>query len=141
LVCLCAPGALAGDKQKDKKSAELKWARGVASDFFEAAFKANLVMAENLIDSSLKKNFEKRGKTELKEWLNNSIAIQNFREPAIATEAIAPDRDEAVFTGTFRAKDRPKKVLTFTLRVVKEKDSGKWRVSYFRFQEKDEKSR
>ena len=43
-------------------------------------------------------------------------------------EEIAPDKDEAVFRGSFKGK---KGEATFSLRVVKEKDGGKWRVSFF----------
>jgi hypothetical protein len=41
---------------------------------------------------------------------------------------MAPDKDEALFRGTFKGK---KGEAAFSLRVVKEKDSGKWRVSFF----------
>ena len=42
------------DETSEKQAAELKWAKGVASDFFDAAFNGNLEAAESLIDSSLK---------------------------------------------------------------------------------------
>jgi hypothetical protein len=119
-----------------KKAAELRWAKGVARDFLEAAFTGQLEQAESLIDTSLKKSFAKEGEKRLREWLNNSIGIRGFRAPVFRSEKIAPDRDEASFRGTFRDKE---KSFAFSLRVVKDKESGKWRVSYFRFSERNEK--
>jgi len=127
--------ACAADVSK-KKAAELKWAKGVATDFIDAAFNSNLEQAESLIDSSLKKALAKEGKNRLREWLNNSIAIQGFRDPVFESEEIAPDQDEASFKGNFKAKE---KRFQFSLRVIKDKESGKWRVSYFRFSEHNQK--
>jgi hypothetical protein len=119
----------------EKKAAELKWAKGVATDFFDAAFNSKLEQAESLIDSSLKRAFAKEGESRLREWLNNSIAIQGFRDPVFESEEIAPDQDEASFKGTFKAKENR---FQFSLRVMKDKESEKWRVGYFQFKEKEE---
>jgi hypothetical protein len=121
----------------EKKAAELKWAKGVATDFLDAAFHSNIEQAESLIDSSLKKTLAKEGETRLREWLNNSIGIQGFHDPVFGSEEIAPDMDEASFKGTFQGKG--KKVYAFSLRVIKDKEGGKWRVSYFHFKGREEK--
>jgi hypothetical protein len=127
----------------EKKTAELKWAKGVAVDFFDAAFSGQFEQAESMIDSSLKASFAKEGERRLREWLNNSIAIQGFRAPVFQSETIAPDQDEASFQGTFQAKNfsspEKEKSFTFSLRVVKDKESSKWRVCYFRFSERNQK--
>jgi hypothetical protein len=120
----------------EKKAAELKWAKGVATDFFDSAFNGKLEQAECLIDSSLQKAFAKEGETRLREWLNNSIAIRGFHNPVFESEEIAPDQDEASFKGVFKAKE---KGFRYSLRVVKDKVSGKWRVGYFQFREQEEK--
>jgi len=120
----------------EKKASELKWAKGVATDFLDAAFNSKLEQAESLIDSSLKKAFAREGESRLREWLNNSIAIQGFRDPVFESEEIAPDQDEASFKGNFKAKE---KRFQFSLRVIKDKESGKWRVGYFQFREKEQK--
>lgn len=126
-----------GEDVKEKKAEELSWAKGLATDFLDAAFNFDLEAAENLMDSSLKTAFAKDGEHRLREWLNNSIAIHEFRSPVIASETIAPDQDEASFKGKFTGKSRR---LQFSLRVVKDKGSGKWRVGYFRFRDiEDEK--
>jgi hypothetical protein len=119
----------------DKKAEELQWAKGVATDFLDAAFNGDLEQAESLIDSSLKKVFAEEGENRLREWLNNSIAVQGFREPAIQSEEIAPDQDEASFKGDFKADETQ---FQFSLRVIKDNESGKWRVSYFQFTEQEE---
>jgi|GEM_PF-7001086 len=122
------------DDMSDKKSAELKWAKGVATDFLNAAFNGKIEQAESLIDSSLKMAFAKEGEKRVREWLNNTIAIQGFHDPAFESEEIAPDRDEASFKGHFKGNE---KRFQFSLRIVKDKESGKWRVSYFQFKEKE----
>lgn len=120
--------------QDAKKTAELKWAKGVASDFLAAAFDGQLEQAEALIDSSLKKSFAKEGESRMREWLNNNIAIRGFRAPKITAEEIAPDQDEASFQGTFQGKEKD---YQYSLRVVKDKESSKWRVCYFNFKERE----
>src|ERR1700676_2089296 len=74
---------------ESKKDADLRWAKGVAKDFLEAAFNGNIEQAENLIDSSLKKSFAGAGDGRLREWLSNSIGNQGFRAPAFQSEEIA----------------------------------------------------
>ena len=130
--------AACATEASEKKAAELKWAKGVASDFLDAAFKGNLEQAESLIDSSLKKTFGKEGEQRLREWLNNSIAIRGFRAPVFQSEEIAPDQDEASFKGTCQGKEQ---AFQFSLRVVKDKEGSKWRVSFFQIWERDEKPR
>ncbi len=125
-----------GADANEKKAAELKWAKGVATDFFDVAFTGKLEQAESLIDSSLQMAFAKDGETRLREWLNNSIAIRGFVDPVFQSEEIAPDQDEAFFKGTFKTKE---KGFQFSLRVVKDKANGKWRIGYFQFREQEEK--
>jgi hypothetical protein len=133
LPCLIQP---AGAIEESKKEAELKWAKGVAADFLEAAFNGKLEQAESLIDSSLKTAFAREGEKRLREWLNNSIAIREFHTPVFQSEEIAPDKDEASFKGTFKGKEQ---TFQYSLRVVKDREKGKWRVSYFQFKEREKK--
>jgi hypothetical protein len=118
--------------QENKKAIELEWAKGVAEDFLAAAIAGDSRSAELLVDTTMKASFARKGESALSYWLNNSVAIQHFSQPAIAKEAISPDDDEAVFRGTMQ-RSEPKEVYDFAVRVVKEKDGGKWRVSMFRF--------
>lgn len=136
LVMLISPAYSADER--DKKSEELKWAKGVAMDFFDSAFSGHIEQAESLIDSSLKAILAKDGEKRMSEWLNNSIAIQGYHSPVIRSEKIAPDQDEASFQGTFQRKE---KTFEFSLRVVKDKENRKWRVCYFHFKDRAEKSK
>jgi hypothetical protein len=135
LVASCLTLPVFAGEADSKKAAELAWAKGVAEDFLDAAFAGKGEQAQALVDSSLKSVLAKEGEQRLGEWLNNSIAIKGFHDPVIRTEAIAPDQDEAAFKGTFQKGQKP---MQFSLRVVKDKESGKWRVSYFQFREQDE---
>lgn len=132
-IIFISPAAPAAEGDS-KKSSELAWARSVAEDFLNAALAGQGEQAQQLLDSSLKEAFAKEGEHRLREWLNNSIAIHGYQQPEIRSEAIAPDQDEAVFKGTFRKQQQP---LQFTLRVVKDKASDKWRVTYFQFREQE----
>jgi hypothetical protein len=135
LMASLQPTVRAAD-DTERKAAELKWAKGVASDFFDAAFKGNVEQAESLLDPTLKKTFAKEGENRVREWLNNSIGIQGFRSPSFSSEEMAPDADEAAFKGTFRSDSS---FYHFNLRVAKDKESGKWRVCYFQFNTRDKK--
>jgi len=85
------PPAFATDESV-KKAAERKWAKGVATDFLDAAFNGKLEQAESLMDLSLKKSFAKEGEKRLREWLNNSIAILHAVKNRTSCQPEAPAR-------------------------------------------------
>jgi hypothetical protein len=131
VAMLAAPAN--GQETKDAKAVEMEWAKGVAEDFLAAAIAGDSKSAEALADASLKAAHMREGETVFYSWIQFSIGSQQFAEPAIAKEAMSPDEDEAVFRGTMHRRTEPKEPFEFSLRVVKEKDGGKWRVSMFRF--------
>jgi len=112
-----------------KKAADLKWAKGIAADFFAAAVSGQEQQAAALVDASLIAAFGKNNEAHFRDWLNNTFATYGYGEAVFESEEIAPDRDEVVLKGHF--KDT-KPALAFSIRVVKNKDSGMWRVSYCR---------
>jgi methionine-rich copper-binding protein CopC len=112
-----------------KKAADLKWAKGIAADFFAAAVSGQEQQAAALVDASLIAAFGKNNEAQFRDWLNNTFATYGYGEAVFESEEIAPDRDEVVLKGHF--KDT-KPALAFSIRVVKNKDSGMWRVSYCR---------
>ena len=123
--------AKADDKSAARKVAELKWAKGVATDFLEATFDWRIEQADALIDASLKKSFQKGGENSLREWLNNTICIRMYHDAVIESEELAPDQDEAAFKGKLKAGEGAQaRSISFSLRVAKEAESGKWRVSF-----------
>jgi hypothetical protein len=131
---LAAMVLLAGDAPQDldRKANELRWAKGVAEDFLAAALAGDDKAAASLIDATLKAAHAKDGETAFASWINNALAIQRYSNAAIKTETIAPDSDEAVFRGSMLRLE-PNQIYDFSIRVVKEKESGKWRVSMFRW--------
>lgn len=117
----------AGDKKQD----ELNWAKGVAVDFLAAVRTTDTDQAIALLSTELKKQ------TDLRNWLL-SVANAGLRKDArITVEDISPDQDETSFKGELTGD---KHVANFSMRVVKEKDSGKWRISFFRFDEVTERT-
>lgn len=119
------------EKSAARKVAELKWAKGVATDFLEATFDWRIEQAEALIDAGLKKSFQKGGENSLREWLNNTICIRMYHDAVIESESLAPDQDEASFKGKLKAGEGTQaRSISFSLRVAKDAETGKWRVSF-----------
>jgi hypothetical protein len=118
--------ALPAARGEDAKTAELAWAKEVATDFLSAGLGGNYASAEALATAEFKKTLQESGPSSITFLL--SSAAGGAESWTIGTEEIAPDKDEAVFRGAFRGK---KGEATFSLRVAKEKDGGKWRVSFF----------
>jgi len=127
LTCVFLCGlALPAARGEDDKKVELAWAKEVATDFLNAGLGGNYASAEALATAEFKKTLQESGPTSVTFIL--SSAAGGAESWSTTTEEIAPDKDEAVFRGTFRGK---KGEATFSVRVVKEKDGGKWRVSFF----------
>jgi hypothetical protein len=122
----------AGDEAK--KKAELKWAKEVTADFLDAGLTGNYASAEALLTADFKKAL-KEGKESVASLFNGPRGAKSW---AIGSEEIAPDKDEASFRGAFKGE---KGEATFSLRVAKEKESGKWRVSFFKSADFVEKSK
>src|SRR5262245_55920277 len=142
-LCLVQASADSGRKRKDKQpaksdkaQAELKWAKGVVLDFFNAAKHGQddeRKQATLLMTDKLKKALSSNSLTP-ESFI--SYAFQNNRIASwtIKVEEIAPDVNEAVFRGTFTGKDpgNGKEIQAdFVVRVVKEHEGGKWRINIF----------
>jgi hypothetical protein len=111
-----------------KKELELKWAKEVASDFLTAGLQHNYASAEALVTADFKKAL-KEGNTSVTDRLSDAVANGGGAESwAMTYEAMAPDQDEALFRGVFKAK---KGEAGFSVRVAKDHESGKWRVCFF----------
>ena len=114
------------DEKDAKKQAELKWAKGVAADFLAAVTAAENVEAAQLMTADYKK-----ATRDLTNWLLQVPNEQLRKGHTITDEQIAPDLDEASFKGLLQGEKRE---ADYSLRVVREKDNGRWRVAYFRFE-------
>lgn len=115
-----------------RKATELKWAKGVAADFIEAIQRINVTEAAALTTASYHKAIIDDDREKSDRTFFGQIYFSPFKDGpvAIVSEDIAPESDEAVFAGTLK---KGEEVADFKLRVIKEKESGKWRVSFFRF--------
>ena len=138
LFAACAT-ALCGHKP-DKKAQELKWAKGIVSDFVSAGARQADDQAVLLLSSDFIKSIKEQ-KTTPDSYVHSRFFNLTEAKASITSEEMAPDNDEAVFRGTLAAEIGE---ADFTIRVVKEKDSGKWRVNYLvvgRLKKKDEPSK
>jgi len=129
LLLLLSVAASAQEKT-DKKVAELKWAKTLVTDFLSAGTKREYDQATVLLSEELKKALEKSSEPG-RTFVSNrfSVYLKGAKDWSITSEDIAPDQDEAVFRGV---SSLGQEEAPFTVRVVKEKDSGKWRVNLFK---------
>jgi hypothetical protein len=127
----------------EKLKAEMKWAKGVAQDFFEATRKSSYIEAIQLLTSEYrtKEKFDD-AKTRLDKLFGQVDAAATIISWIIKTEELSPDGKEAVFkgpvTGIYGNASLTEAELT--IRVEKEKDSGKWRITFLHcgdFKKKD----
>ena len=70
-------------------------------------------------------------------WYNhfsNAGFARSGSSATIAEETLSPEKDEAVFRGRLDGRFNDGAVQSkFTLRLTKDKESGKWRVSFFTY--------
>jgi hypothetical protein len=116
-----------------KKAAELKWARDVAETFLHDVVGGKWAEAATSTTAAYMRR--DRSGTGSHSIMTTADGISDGYKPGtalgpatISAEEIAPEADEASFKGKF---NEPGRTGTFTLRVVKEKESGKWRVDHF----------
>jgi hypothetical protein len=130
-VAALAPARAADPAVSDpaKKKAELKWARGVADDFLAALGTGESKAATALLTADYAKAIAGKGSAAdyLARWFNPA------EKSTITGEDISPDDDEVQLKGTLESSNGDGTVTwrsAFVLRVVKEKDSGRWRVGF-----------
>ena len=106
-----------------KQAAELTWAKETAIDFLTAINAGKTAAASSLLSDDLKKAAEKQ---------SNFLSKPQFGwerfNPKITKEEISPDGNEVYIRGKVDDPRGP-----FTVRLIKEKDGGKWRVNFFAF--------
>ena len=140
-LCLIVRAGAQEPGLEAKKLQELKWARGVAEDFLSALQSNNLGQARLLMAKDLLKQENDRLDKLGPEFADDQRMTSRFTTAEfrvkgtaqILREEIAPDQDEAVFRGELQGQfsEKAKRVRAdFALRVVKEKETGTWRVSF-----------
>jgi hypothetical protein len=135
LLLLCS-AAWGTEPAAKKKGGDLKWAKGVAEDFLQAMHKGDEDQARLLMTKDFARASEKDTN-----WYN-IFQQAGFRAgtSSISQETLSPEGDEAVFRGELRGEvnvggQKEQRRSRFALRVVREKEAPRWRVSYFSFTE------
>jgi hypothetical protein len=141
-----------GPRKVLSDTAEAKWAKAIAVEFLDALIVEHSGKAAS---ATLSDGFKKRIGAGLIYLIARSYGTaeekargyleSEFHEHlrtwgstwasyGIESQEMAPDLGEALFRGPLRVNERVKSSYTsgtFTLRVSKEKESGKWRVDNF----------
>jgi hypothetical protein len=121
--------AAAAQAQGSKKQEDLKWAKGVATDFLAAMRAGEVEEAATLMTAEYRKSFRVPDRP-LPNWVYGVRDAGLAKGHTIKDEQIAPDQDEATFKGLLQGEKRE---AAFSLRVVREKAGGRWRVAFFRY--------
>jgi hypothetical protein len=145
-ACVMWVAVLAGEPASapaDKAAAEIKWARGVADDFWLAVLAGQTKPAAALLSPELAKSlatFETIGAGEgyrLSEWPADRWLSENLPtgpDVTVTLDAgeVSADRTEVLFRGRLTGKSRRGTVLEadVTMRVAKETATGKWAVRF-----------
>ena len=130
LVAVCPTASRADDDAK--KKAELKWARGVADDFLAAMKRGETESAVGLLTAEYAKSIAGKGSAAAGlDRLLGTTAF-TFEKATVTDESISPDRDEVQLKGELvrASNDTTESVSAFVLRVVKEKETGRWRIGF-----------
>jgi serine/threonine protein kinase len=135
-------GAL--DSGETATNRELNWAREVAESYLQVAGSHNADddRVTNWLSENFKKRFQPSGSDT---WVH-----YRFKKYVIATQQMSPTLDEGILKGTVEATERRKferlgvawretseefqGTVRFTIRVVKDKDSGRWRVDLVQYE-------
>jgi hypothetical protein len=133
-VALVAVFPMASGADDDTKKAEAKWARGVADDFFAAMKKGETESAVGLLTAEYASSIAGKGSAaEALRRLLGTTAF-TFEKATVTGESISPDKDEVQLKGELvrASNDATESVSAFVLRVVKEKETGRWRIGFVR---------
>jgi len=113
----------------DKKKSEQEWAKGVAIDFVKAIMAREPMQAKQLLVPELAKVTTAQ---DLPSPLHE-LSLPGDRWE-LAKELMAPDKNELALEVTFTCNTGDKVYeKPLSLRIVKHKDSGQWRIDYFLF--------
>jgi len=147
-VLLLAGSAPPKVGDEGKRAEELKWARGIAMDFFAVAGRSR-AEAEGLLSPEFFKAV-----SEQRDWtFFGELDKHDWNDPKITTEEMAPNGNEVILKGTLKRteyviernednteRSRREKTLEadFTVRIVRESPDGVWRIRYVRIREREE---
>lgn len=125
---------------RDTDPPELKWARGIADDFWKALidrepYEAAGLLSPELTQSYSAQDIHKAAGSYLASFIEGKDGIKSV---LISSAEMAPDRSEAIFRGTVSGKlydsAHPEAKQDFTMRVAKEA-GGRWSIRFLRLKE------
>jgi hypothetical protein len=124
---------VAGKEKAEAEEPELEWAKEIADLFLSDVSAAKFDHASRLVVKARQNpgpgSLVSSDLRDEVEALNDKFkAGDEITSWKISSKLLSPSKDEAVFKGTL---ERPKRTTSFSLRVVKEKSDGKWRVEAF----------
>lgn len=128
LLLLLATVGFAGDdaprkpvnKEATIVQAELKWAKGVATDFFEAFFRDGYESINCFLDPSFAEAFNSYLYAKSGLWTYSSFSFKG--------ESLSPNNCEAILIGLLKGAKGDGR---FYARVAKE-SNGRWSIRYLR---------
>jgi hypothetical protein len=141
LFALCIPSS--SPRAQEEATAEMKWARGIATDFWDAVRNQQAEQAAGLLSPELGKalvTYEPfAGVGGERKEVAPPAYLCYLRERygpktsiSFVSSEIAPDKSEVVFRGTLSGKNRDGKEIKadFKMRVAKEGTGGKWGIRF-----------
>jgi hypothetical protein len=143
---LCAAFAICGQglssTAKPDPASQLKWAKGIADDFWRAVFAFQAEQAAGLLSPELSKSLvtqEWSGAGEghrlldlpAGEWLGKRLPRGPDVIVAFDSQELSPEGSEVVFRGHLMGKAGDEEVnANFTMRLVRESAGGKWCIRF-----------
>jgi hypothetical protein len=133
---LLAASLATGDGPGDKKKSEAEWAKAVAVDFLKSVQAKETKQSLQLLTPKLAARLEQVADVKRSIQPPTPLHEGSVDSWEFASEKVAPDKDEVAFGGKVVGKYSGSSYeSSFTIRVVKDKDAGRWRIDYFLFEE------
>jgi hypothetical protein len=121
-------------------AAKIKWAKGIAADFWEAAIDGQFKAAEGLLSpefiTAIKGREQRNSLEGHLNWLTHFPNWEDVTYSPVSAE-IAPDGSEVTCKGILTIK--PTKAEC-TMRIAKEGSTGKWSIRYLHVRTPKEKA-
>ncbi len=114
----------------------MAWAKRIVTDFLDAAVSVDRDDQRcPEVVGLLSTEYAEAIKSDKRWSFLDIIPEQRYSSPKITSEEIAPNGSEIIFAGTMTNKKG--REATFTVRVARESEKGKWSIRYFRLKEEE----
>ena len=106
----------------------MKWAKEISDAFFVAAKNKQARQAALLLSAEMRDGLRGTAAGDASTSLSNTFGNWKLDSWSYNSERLSPEKNEASFQGILKSREYGE--ADFVLRVVKEKDTGLWRVSF-----------